>query len=47
MQPMKKQEQAPAPREDRLEKALARIREDARQKPAEYLRDSEVPGGGE
>jgi hypothetical protein len=31
----------------RLDEVVARIREDARRDPQRYLRETEVPGGGE
>lgn len=33
--------------EDRLADLLARVRDDARTRPNEYARDTEVPEGGE
>lgn len=38
--------QAPHPNKIR-DQLVARIREDARRKPERYLREAEVPGGGE
>lgn len=34
-------------KEERLDQVVARIREDARRDPRRYLRETEVPGGGE
>jgi len=35
------------PRRDRLDEVVARIRRDAKRSPGDYLRSTEVPGGGE
>lgn len=40
-------EAAPQPTREALARVVARVRHDAEEAPAEYLRQSEVPGGGE
>lgn len=51
MEPARKQPQGRTnptkPADQRLQDVVARVREDARREPGGYLRDSEVPAGGE
>ncbi|MEN0067390.1 MAG: hypothetical protein AAGA48_34990 [Myxococcota bacterium] len=37
----------PPSRRDRLERVIERVRDDANDRPEDYLRATEVPGGGE
>ncbi|MEM6930946.1 MAG: hypothetical protein AAF602_28685 [Myxococcota bacterium] len=51
-QPARKQKlptptETSAPERDALDDVAARVRDDARRDPREYLRSTEVPGGGE
>lgn len=43
----KEEAPTPAPARDVLDRVVARVRRDASEEPEGYLRESEVPGGGE
>lgn len=52
MEPVRKlsevaRDEARKRQDERLDDVVARVREDARREPERYLRDSEVPAGGE
>ena len=45
--PQTRHQPAPSPRRSKLAEIARQVREDARSKPERYLKDSEVPHGGE